>query len=225
VGPRLTERLGQLGVATIGDLSRAPEPPLEGAFGVIGPHLRAAAQGHDDTPLVPYHRGVDPKSMGHEVTLPEDSSDPTLLEGTLLRLADQVARRLRVEGYVGGTITLKLRDHRSVTLTRQRALAGYTDDHRLLFETARSLWRANWKGGSLRLLGVSVAALQRRSAQPQAELFEEDRREARLTRALDRLRDRLGEATVVPAGSLTHRRRLGHVPFGAPVPPGGRGRR
>ena len=31
--------------------------------------------------------------MGHEVTLPEDTRDPAFIEGTLLRLSDQVARR------------------------------------------------------------------------------------------------------------------------------------
>ena len=153
--------------------------------------------------------------MGHEVTLSEDSADPAFLEGTLLRLADQVARRLRSEGFVGRTVSLKLRDHRFATITRQRALETYTDDHRLVFETARGLWRAHWQGGALRLLGVSVSMLRRRARDGQTELFETDRREDRLTAALDHLRDKLGEAALVPAGSLTHRRALGHVPFGA----------
>jgi hypothetical protein len=152
--------------------------------------------------------------MGHEVTLSADSADPAFLEGTLLRLADQVARRLRGEGFVGRAVTLRLRDERFVTITRQRALEGYTADHRLIFETARALWRAHWQGGPVRLLGVSVSALERQGDHPQAELFEADRREDRLTKALDGLRDRLGEAALVPAGSLTHRRVLGHVPFG-----------
>src|SRR5437867_10354528 len=69
VGPKLAERLNRLGLFTVGDLARAEAPVLEGAFGVIGPQLREAASGYDDTPLIPYHRGVDPKSMGHEVTL------------------------------------------------------------------------------------------------------------------------------------------------------------
>ena len=215
VGPKLAGRMRSLGIMTVGDLARAPIPSLKSAFGIVGPSLREAAWGRDDTPLVPYHEGVDPKSMGHEVTLSTDSADPAFLEGTLLRLADQVARRLRGEGFVGRTVTLKLRDDRFVTVTRQRALEGYTDDHRLIFETARALWRAHWKGGPLRLLGVSVAALERHADGPQGELFATEQREDRLTAALDRLRDRLGEAAVVPAGSLTHRRRLGHVPFGA----------
>lgn len=215
VGPKLAVRMRSLGIMTVGDLARAPIPSLKKAFGVVGPSLREAAWGRDDTPLVPYHQGVDPKSMGHEITLSADSADPAFLEGTLLRLADQVARRLRSEGFVGRTVTLRLRDERFVTITRQRALEGYTADHRLVFETVRGLWRAHWKGGPLRLLGVSVSALEPRGDHPQAELFEEDQREDRLTKALDRLRDRLGEAALVPAGSLTHRRALGHVPFGA----------
>ena len=214
VGPKLAGRMRSLGIMTVGDLARAPIPSLKAAFGVVGPSLREAAWGRDDTPLVPCHQGVDPKSMGHEVTLSADSADPAFLEGTLLRLADQVARRLRSEGFVGRTVTLRLRDEHFVTITRQRALEGYTDDHRLIFETARALWRAHWQGGPLRLLGVSVSALEPRGDHPQVELFEEDRREDRLTQTLDRLRDRLGEAAVVPAGSLTHRRALGHVPFG-----------
>lgn len=218
VGPKLAVRMRSLGIMTVGDLARAPIHSLKAAFGVVGPSLREAAWGRDDTPLVPCHVRVDPKSMGHEVTLPADSSDPDLLEGTLLRLADQVARRLRSEGFLGRTVTVKLRDADFTTVTRQRALDAHTDDHRAVFETARSLWRANWRGGPLRLLGLSVSSLERRSAEPQTELFGGDRREEILTETLDRLRDRLGEAAVVPAGSLTHRRPLGHVPFGAQRP-------
>jgi DNA polymerase IV len=214
VGPKLAGRMRSLGIMTVGDLARAPIPSLKAAFGVVGPSLRDAAWGRDDSPLAPCHQSVDPKSMGHEVTLSADSADSAFLEGTLLRLADQVARRLRSEGFVGRTVTLRLRDERFATVTRQRTLEGYTDDHRLIFETARALWRAHWRGGPLRLLGVSVSSLEQRGNHAQVELFEEDQREDRLTRTLDRLRDRLGEAALVPAGSLTHRRGLGHVPFG-----------
>jgi DNA polymerase IV len=219
VGPKLADRLRALGVSTVGALARAPLPMLKGAFGVVGEHLREAAAGHDATPLVPYHEGIDPRSMGHEVTLSEDCDDPAFLEGLVLRLSDQVARRLRSEGFVGTTVTLKLRDHRFHTITRQRVVSPATDDGARVNAVARDLLRANWRGTEVRLLGVSVAGLEPRPDAPQAELFATDERARALTRALDEVRDRLGEAAVVPAGSLTHRRRLGHVPFGALKPP------
>ena len=221
VGPQLATRLHALGIATVSDLAHAPREALEAAFGIIGPQLREAAWGKDDTPLVPYHQGIEAKSMGHEVTLPEDCEEPAFLEGTLLRLSDQVGRRLRGEGYVGRTVAVKLRDHRFVTRIRQRVLPEFTADHRMIFDTVRALWREHWSGGPLRLLGVTVSSLAKVSGAGQTELFTPDTRAGRLREAMDRVRDKLGEASLVPAGTLTHRRRLGHVPFG---PVSGRGR-
>jgi DNA polymerase-4 len=214
VGPKLREHLNALGIASVGALAHAPSALLKQRFGVVGEHLIEAAWGRDRSAVVPYHEGVDPKSMGHEVTLPEDCRDPEFLEGTLLRLADQVARRLRADGFRGRTVTLKLRDFRFRTLTRQRALGAAVDDHMGIFEVARSLWREHWKGEPLRLLGVSASALEHANEE-QLELFARDERSKALQEALDSVRDKLGEASVVPAGSLAHRRALGHVPFGA----------
>ena len=215
VGPKIAARMRSLGMKTVGDLARAPESILKGAFGIVGPQLREAAHGHDDTPLVPYHEGLDSKSMGHEVTLPEDCAEEAFLEGTLLRLSDQVGRRLRGEGFVARTVVLKLRDSAFLTVTRQRALAEATDEGSALFEIARRLFRSNWKGGPVRLLGVSAAALERRAEGEQTELFRGDIRARRLLETMDLVRDRLGEASLVPAGALRHRSELGHIPFGA----------
>src|SRR5262249_11236620 len=122
VGPKLAMRMRSLGFKTVGDLAHAPEPLLQEAFGIIGPQLREAAWGRADTPIVPYHHGMDAKSMGHEVTLPEDCDDERFIEGTVLRLSDQVARRMRSEGYVGRVVAIKLRNRRFETRIRQRAL-------------------------------------------------------------------------------------------------------
>ncbi len=214
VGPRLAERMRSLGITTVGDLAHAPVTPLKAAFGIIGPQLREAAWGRDDTPLVPYHRGVEAKSMGHEVTLSEDCDDPAALEGTLLRLSDQVSRRMRGEGYVGRTVTLKLRDHRFVTVLRQRVLPDFTAECERIYPVARALLQANWNGAAVRLLGVSVSELARSGEATQRELFDREDRTLRLRETLDRVRDRLGEASVVPLGTLVHRRALSHVPFG-----------
>lgn len=215
VGEQLEARLAELGIITLRDLAEAPEHALRAAFGIIGPQLKEAAWGRDDTPLVPYHRAEDPKSMGHEVTLEHDCRDPESLEGILLRLSDQVGRRLRQDGFVGRTVTVKLRDERFRTRSRQRVITPHTADGRIIFETARTLWRESWNGEPLRLLGVTVSTLTRSSADAQAELFRHDDRAHRLVSALDRLRDRWGEASVVPAGTMVHRHERGHVPFGA----------
>ena len=88
------------------------------------------------------------------------------------------------------------------------------DDHLALFEVARALWRENWRGEPIRLLGLSASSLEA-AAEEQLELFVRDERGKALQEALDQVRDKLGEAAVVPAGSLAYRKAIGHVPFGA----------
>src|SRR5512134_3844813 len=62
VGPQLAARMRSLGISTVGELAHAPDAALKAAFGIIGPQLREAAWGRDETPLVPYHQGVEAKS-------------------------------------------------------------------------------------------------------------------------------------------------------------------
>src|SRR5262249_25224879 len=154
-------------------------------FGIIGPQLKQAAHGRDETPLTPYHRAIDAKSVGHEVTLPQDCHAAPRLEGMLLRLSDQVARRMRGEGYVGRIVAVKLRDHRFHTIIRQRALPNHTADATTIFETARRLMHANWKGDALRLLGVTVSGIERGEDSRQGTLFGPDERSQKLRDALD----------------------------------------
>ena len=215
VGPKLAERMRVLGITTVGDLAHAPPTALSAAFGIIGPQLREAAWGRDETPLVPCYEGVDPKSMGHEVTLSEDSDDAEHLEATLLRLCDQVARRLRKEGFVGRVVAVRLRDSTFSTRIRQRALSRHSQQAQRIFEVARALFRENWNGDALRLVGVSVSALQPEPEGEQIDLFDSKERTEQLNQALDRVRDRLGEVAVIPAATLRQRRHRSHVPFGA----------
>jgi hypothetical protein len=116
---------------------------------------------------------------------------------------------------VGRTVVLKLRNRRFETITRQKALSEHTDDHSVIFQTVRNLFHENWDGGAVRLIGVSLAALQKPDGAGQGELFATEDRRRRLTEVTDALRDRMGEAKLVPLGSLMHRRESRHVPFGA----------
>lgn len=218
VGPKLATRMRSLGIATVGELARAPVPALTAAYGIIGPQLREAAWGHDDTPLVPCYEGVDPKSMGHEVTLSEDSEDPEHLEATLLRLSDQVARRLRKDGFVARVVAVRLRDSTFTTRIRQRALPAHTHEANRIFEAARSLFRENWRGEALRLVGVNVSSLEAVPESPQIDLFASGEKHDRLNQALDAVRDKLGEVALVPAATLRQRRKSSHVPFGVVSP-------
>jgi DNA polymerase-4 len=207
--------LGELGIRTVRDLALAPAGLLADVFGVLGPQLRDAARGEDRTPLVPYFQGVEAKSMGHEVTLPSDCCDPLRLDGVLLRLCDQVARRMRQEGYVGRVVALKLRDAGFRTRLRQRALPRYADEEEAFYWTARGLLDELWDRVPVRLLGVTVSMLTRAPAASQDWVFDQLRRAQLLRVSVDQLRDRFGDSSLVRAGALLPLQPLRHVPFHA----------
>ena len=202
IGAQTALALGRLGVTTIADLARFPEERLAGAFGVNGPRMKVAAWGEDLSPVVPYYEGVDAQSMGHEFTLLTDLRDTDVLEGLLMRLSDQVARRMRKEGYLGRVVVLKLRYSDYDTVQRQRVLSEFTDDERVIQQVARRLFRENRDRRAVRLLGVTMAGLEKPHGVEQPSIFENERRSRSLTRQIDHLRDLYGERAVLRAAAL-----------------------
>ena len=202
IGAQTAVALERFGVKSIGDLARFPEERLAGAFGVNGPRMKVAAWGEDLSPVVPYYDGVDAKSMGHEFTLLTDLRDVEVLEGLLVRLSDQVARRMRKEGYQGRVVVLKLRYADYETVLRQRALAEFTDDERVVHTVVRRLFRENRDRRAVRLLGVTMAGLEKPHGVEQPSIFEADRRARTLTRQIDHLRDLYGERSVLRGAAL-----------------------
>ncbi len=202
IGEQTAAALGRLGLVSVGDLAHASEARLAAAFGVNGPRMKVAAWGEDTTPVVPYYEGVDSKSMGHEFTLLTDVRETSVLEGLVLRLADQVARRMRREDYRGRIVVLKIRYSDFSTVIRQRALSEYVDDDRTIYRVALRLLRENLAPRPVRLIGVTCGALERANGVEQEGLLIADRRARRLLRGVDQVRDRWGERAVLRAGAL-----------------------
>ncbi len=201
VGARLKASLNELGIITCQDLGQAPEEVLTARFGVIGAILKQMGQGRDDHPVVPTQEGAAVKSMGHAYTLPRDTANPGEIYGTVLRLAEQVARRLRADGYQGRTVGLTIRYADFSGVTRHATQREPTDAGLAVCRAAIRLFERHCEpiAQRVRLIGVSVSGLTRRERQ--LSFLEEDARLARLDRTLDRLNDRFGECTVVRASA------------------------
>jgi DNA polymerase-4 len=202
IGEKTAASLGAIGIRTVGQLARFPREFLTYHFGLNGDHMQDAARGIDNSEVVPYFEGIAVKSMGHEFTLPEDVSCRERLGAHLLRLSDQVGRRLRLDGYLGRVVAVKIRDARFHTTIRQRALQEITDDETLIYKTACALLDENWDGRPLRLIGVSVSNLASAQGFRQHDLFAVDDHRRKMADAVDALRDKFGDSALVRAGAL-----------------------
>jgi DNA polymerase-4 len=197
VGPSTAAALRDFGVVTIGDLQAVDRGGLVRRLGKHGATLVDRAHGRDPDPV------DDPdaaKSVGHEHTFDVDTSDPEVLERTLLAMAEGVSGRLRHAGLRARTITVKVRDSSFRTVTRQRSLSEPTDLTEPIWRAAVELARPEMRGKRIRLLGVTASGFDERQ---QLGLFEvgEDRRRLAV-RAADAVRDRFGRRAITRARLL-----------------------
>jgi len=205
VGKVTEQRLTALGVQRVGDLAGFEDRFLEEHFGKWGLALAGKARGEDaggwfDSPV---GRDAEAKSISHEHTYNEDTSDLERIESTLMRLSEMVGRRLRESGLRARTMQLKLRYKDFTTITRAHTLPDATQLDTEIFAQIRALFHRNWrKGAEVRLLGVQASQFDARSGQE--DLLDGERRQRweQALSAADRLRDKFGEASVLLATGL-----------------------
>jgi DNA polymerase-4 len=197
VGPSTAAALRDFNVATIGDLQALDRSALVRRFGKHGASLVDRAHGVDPDPV---DNPDAAKSVSHEHTFDEDTSDPEVLERTLLAMSEGVSGRLRHAGIKAGTVTVKVRDSAFHTVTRQRTLPEPTDLTEPIWRTAVELARPELRGKRIRLLGVATSSFGERE---QLGLFEaEDSRQRRVVEAADEVRERFGTRAITRARLL-----------------------
>jgi DNA polymerase-4 len=201
VGAVTREKLGELGLETIGDVARYPENVLRARLGPgLGNHIAALARGEDPRSV---ENEREPVTIGHEETFDQDIGDPRELEPILLSQADRVATRLRRAGLRATVIAIKIKYGDFRLLTRRRTLADPTSDGQLIGRHAIELVSGvaiddrHGKTRRVRLCGVSAAGFEARGAPRQLTLDEEKRaRGERLGDALDEIREKFGDASI-----------------------------
>lgn len=204
IGPVTAERLQHLGISTIGQLQGIPLRLLEKEFGQMGRHLHHASHGRDDTPVPIYDGKREYNQMSEETTLARDTRDVDLLALVLLRLCDDLARRLRREGYQARTITLKIKLEDFENTTRSLTLPSPTDTEHAVYEAAEKLLRG-YKFGArrVRLIGVAASNLTQEHGAAQLSLFDEhSNRYRQLSRARDNIIGRFGKQAIERASLL-----------------------
>jgi DNA polymerase IV len=157
IGRVADERLGKLGIKTIGELAATPIDRLRSVFGPsFSTYLYQAARGIDDRPVV---TSREPKTMSRERTFAHDIGDWPTISTMLAKLARQVAEDLASEGYAGRKVAIKLRYANFKTITRETTLdrpsAAPADIRKAAFACLGDLTRDR----KIRLLGVRVGDL------------------------------------------------------------------
>jgi DNA polymerase-4 len=192
VGKVAQQRLARDGLRTIGDLQRCGEAELLRRYGEEGRRLARLAHGFDDRPVIAEREA---KSISAETTFDQDIAQLRPLELRLWRLSEKVSARLKEHALAGSTVTLKLKGADFRIRTRAQSLGHPTQLAARIFAVGRDLLAREADGTMFRLIGIGVSSLSPADEAGLGDLL--DRRTAEAERAIDRLRQRFGEAAVV----------------------------
>jgi len=202
VGPVTEKTLSEMGVYKVADILDCPRGTLEKRLGSFAERLLELARGIDESPV---EVGAEAKSVSSETTFHTDIADADELRHNLDALAERVARELREKDLRARTVSIKARYPDFKTVTRAVTLGEATASTQAIRDAARELLadRLGRRGRPLRLLGVKASNLST-AGEGQMLLFadESDRRQERLDRLLDELRERFGADVIVTGNQI-----------------------
>lgn len=201
VGRATVAALERDGIRTLADLRGRDRRALLLRFGSLGDRLYRLARGEDARRVV---ADQAPKSISHETTLAEDTSDPDLLRWHLWTLCEQVSARAKAHGLAGATVTLKLKRSDHTILTRRQSLRTPTQMADRLYRTGLPMLRRDMDSAPFRLIGIGLATLSpAHGADAEDDLLApETARRLAAEQVADRIRARFGQESISFGRSL-----------------------
>ncbi|KDR96697.1 DNA polymerase-4 [Peptoclostridium litorale DSM 5388] len=190
VGSSAQKKLNRAAIKTIGDLAVANEIYLKSIFKSYGAVLHQKANGIDESPVEP--RG-EAKSIGNSTTTPRDVESIEEACKYLLKLSENVGRRLRQKKLVSHCIGIEIRysDFRNVQM--QSALHSPVEGDLEIYQNAKSLFEKLWEKRPVRHIGIRALQLESGNEQQMSFLEEGNCGEGKLDSVIDNIRLRYGD--------------------------------
>ncbi|MGE6739264.1 DNA polymerase IV [Allorhizobium pseudoryzae] len=194
VGKAFATTLQADGIRTIGQLQGMDEGDLMRRYGTMGQRLFRLSRGIDDRNV---HPNDPAKSVSAETTFFDDISRHEDLVPILRALSEKVSHRLKKQEIAGQTVVLKLKTADFKSRTRNRRLEDPTQLADRIFRTGLNLLEKETDGTKFRLIGIGVTDLcDPARADPPDLVDPQAARRAAAEAAMDRLRDKFGNAAV-----------------------------
>ncbi len=202
VGGKTATLLKSAGIRTIGDLANSSPAFLSARLGKVGEQLWHAANGLDESPVIPPAEREEIKSVSKGMTFRRDIVGREEVRLGLSVLAEEVGERLRKKGLCASTVSVSVKDPALSVVSRQCKLSPPSDLGRELANAALSLVEGLLYGDRpIRMLTVSASGLCKKDDGEQIGFFDGERDEKRrkterIEVAVDEIRHRFGSESI-----------------------------
>lgn len=197
VGAKTYQVLRNLGVDTVKVVQEMPLEMMISALGINGKTIWKRAHGIDNPPLVPFH---ERKSISTERTFNKDTIDLHVLKTTIFAMAENLAFQLRRGNKLAGTISVKIRYSDFNTYSKQVKIPYSSADHVIIPRVLELFEKLYHRRLLIRLVGVKISDIV--SGHYQINLFDDTEEMINLYNAMDKVRMRYGELSIMRASSM-----------------------
>ncbi|WP_258099185.1 DNA polymerase IV [Marinoscillum pacificum] len=214
VGDKTYAKLVSLGVRKIHTIQEMPIDLMQRAFGANGASIWRKANGIDQSKVIPYS---ERKSISTERTFDRDTIDVTKLKGILTAMAENLAFQLRRGQKLTACLTVKVRYSDFNTYTLQSRIPYTAADHVLIPRALELFDKLYNKRLLVRLIGIRMSDLV--NGFYQIDLFDDSEEQLNLYHAMDRIRDKFGDRSVMRASGIQAKTIGRWNPFTGEPPP------
>ena len=197
IGDKTYQTLRGLGIRKVHTLQKMPKDMLIQIFGKNGAVMWDKANGIDHSPVIPYS---DRKSISTEQTFDKDTTDVSKLRTIILAMTEHLAFQLRDENKLTACIAIKIRYSDFNTYTQQARISYTSADHILIPRIAELFDKLYDKRLLVRLVVVRFSSLVHGNYQ--INLFEDTGEMINLYQAMDHIRQKHGDRSIIRAKGL-----------------------
>ena len=214
VGEVTYKSLCDLGIKRIITIQEMPLELMHKVFGKNGSAIWKKANGIDNSPVVQYH---ERKSISTERTFNKDTTDINKLKSIIIAMAENLAYQLRRGNKLTACVTFKIRYSDFQTYTQQRRIPYSAMDHSIIPVVLDLFNKLYNRRLLVRLIGVKFSHLVEGGYQ--INLFEDNEKLINLSQAIDKMRERYGDRSVVSASGMEAKSISRWNPFTGEPPP------
>ncbi len=208
VGKSTANRLREVGVFTIGDLTRCDRTMLTRLLGKSGDTLRRYALGEDNSPVSSQDEEYIPKSVGRSVTPDHDINDREEVWRIFLTLAEDISHELRQKNLFAGGIQVHTRDTALKVKETSQALDIPISSSMIIAKKGIEIFDNTYKWNlPLRSVGLRAVSLKDEWIAVQQDVFgdcENEKREIKIEDSIETVRERFGKGSISRGRTIKH---------------------
>ncbi len=214
VGEVTYRNLCDLGIRRIKTIQEMPMEMMAKVLKKNGISIWKKANGIDNSPVIKYQ---ERKSISTERTFDRDTIDIQKLDSIIMAITENLVFQLRRGNKLTGCVGFKIRYSDFQTYTVQKRIPYTAADHKII-PIVKELFKKLYQRRLLvRLIGIKFSHLVEGGFQ--IDLFDDEERVLSLYQAMDKMRERFGDRSVIRASGMEAKSISRWNPFNGEPPP------